>query len=82
MERSRTSKRRSDNFCSNPKRRKRKLTKKYSSVEQAGVKDRESESNQVCKQQPPKLAAAREQQDFAAEVEAQKEIARLGYERS
>jgi hypothetical protein len=27
-----------------------------------------------------KLAAAREQQDFAAEVEAQKEIARLGYE--
>jgi len=27
-----------------------------------------------------RLAAARESQDFAAEVEAQKEIARLGYE--
>jgi hypothetical protein len=57
-----------------------KLQKKYSSVEQAGVKDREERIKSGMQAAAAKLAAAREAQDFAAEVEAQKEIARLGYE--
>jgi hypothetical protein len=59
---------------------KENLQKKYSSVEQAGVKDREERIKSGMQAAAAKLAAAREQQDFAAEVEAQKEIARLGYE--
>jgi hypothetical protein len=57
-----------------------KLQQKYSSVEQAGVKDREERIKSGMQAAAAKLAAAREAQDFAAEVEAQKEIARLGYE--
>ena len=57
-----------------------KLQQKYSSVEQAGVKDREERIKSGMQAAAAKLAAAREANDFAAEVEAQKEIARLGYE--
>ena len=67
-------------FAKIQKEEKEKLQKKYSSVEQAGVKDREERIKSGMQAAAAKLAAAREQQDFAAEIEAQKEIARLGYE--
>ena len=67
-------------FAKNQKEQKEKLQKKYSSVEQAGVKDREERIKSGLQAASAKLAAAREAQDFVAEVEAQKEIARLGYE--
>jgi hypothetical protein len=67
-------------FAKIQKEEKEKLEKKYSSVEQAGVKDREERIKSGMQAAAAKLAAARAEQDFAAEVEAQKEIARLGYE--
>ena len=68
------------NFAKIQKEAKESLQKKYSSVEQAGVRDREERIKAGMQAAAAKLSAAREQQDFAAEVEAQKEIARLGYE--
>jgi phage terminase Nu1 subunit (DNA packaging protein) len=62
------------------KRSKEKLQKKYSKVEQAGVKDREQRITSGLQAAAAKLAAAKEAGDLAAEVEAGKEIARLGYE--
>jgi hypothetical protein len=59
---------------------KEKLQQRYSSVEQAGVKDREERIKSGMQAAAAKLAAAREANDFTAEMEAQKEIARLGYE--
>jgi len=67
-------------FAKIQKDEKEKLQKRYSSVEQAGVKDREERIKSGLQAASAKLAAAREAQDFVAEVEAQKEIARLGYE--
>ncbi len=67
-------------FAQIQKEEKENLQKNNSSVEQAGVKDREERIKSGMQAAAAKLAAAREQQDFAAEVEAQKEIARLGYE--
>jgi hypothetical protein len=67
-------------FAQIQKEEKENLQKKYSSVEQAGVKDREERIKSGMQAAAAKLAAAREEQNFAAEVEAQKEIARLGYE--
>ena len=54
--------------------------KKYSSLETASVKDREARISSGLLAAQAKLAAAREAQDISAEVDAQKEIARLGYE--
>ena len=59
---------------------KEKLEKRYSSVEQAGVKDREAKIKSGLEAAQARLLAARNDSDFKAEVEAQKEIARLGYE--
>ena len=67
-------------FAENQKQQKEKLQKKYSSVEQAGVKDREERIKSGIQAAAAKLAAAKEAGDLAAEVEANKEIARLGYE--
>ena len=67
-------------FAKNQKNKKRKLQKKYSKVEQAGVKDREQRITSGLQAAAAKLAAAKEAGDLAAEVEANKEIARLGYE--
>jgi hypothetical protein len=67
-------------FAQIQKEQREKLEKKYSSVEQAGVKDREERIKSGMQAAAAKLAAAREAQDFAAEIEAQKEIAKLGYE--
>ena len=67
-------------FAENQKSQKEKLQKKYSKVEQAGVKDREQRITSGLQAAAAKLAAAKEAGDLAAEVEANKEIARLGYE--
>ena len=67
-------------FAQNQKQQKEKLQKKYSKVEQAGVKDREQRITSGLQAAAAKLAAAKEAGDLAAEVEAGKEIARLGYE--
>ena len=67
-------------FAKNQKEQKEKLQRKYSQVEQAGVKDREQRITSGLQAAAAKLAAAKEAGDLAAEVEANKEIARLGYE--
>ena len=67
-------------FAQNQKQQKEKLQRKYSKVEQAGVKDREQRITSGLQAAAAKLAAAKEAGDLAAEVEAGKEIARLGYE--
>jgi len=54
--------------------------KKYSSLESSSVKDREARITSGLQAAQAKLAASREAQDIVAEVEASKEIARLGYE--
>jgi len=54
--------------------------KRYSSLESASVKDREARITSGLLAAQAKLAAAREAQDLLAEVDAQKEIAKLGYE--
>ena len=67
-------------FAKSQKKQKEDLQQKYSSVEQAGVKDREERIKSGLQAAAAKLAAAKEAGDLAAEVEANKEIARLGYE--
>ena len=67
-------------FAKSQKKQKEDLQQKYSSVEQAGVKDREQRITSGLQAAAAKLAAAKEAGDLAAEVEANKEIARLGYE--
>jgi len=67
-------------FAKTQKQQREALQQKYSSVEQAGVKDREAMINAGLSAAQAKLAAAREAGDLQAEVDANKEIARLGYE--
>jgi len=67
-------------FAKTQKEQKEALQKKYSSVEEASVKDREAMIQAGLSAAQAKLAAAREAQDLQAEVDANKEIARLGYE--
>ena len=67
-------------FAKNQKEQKEKLQKKYSQIEQVGVKDREEKIKSGLVAAAAKLSAAKEAGDLAAEVEANKEIARLGYE--
>ena len=67
-------------FARAQKAEKENLAKKYSSVEQAGVKDREERIKSGLIAAQTKLLQARANDDVASEVEAQKEIARLGYE--
>jgi len=67
-------------FAENQKSQKEKLQKKYSQIEQVGVKDREEKIKSGLAAAAAKLAAAKEAGDLAAEVDANKEIARLGYE--
>jgi hypothetical protein len=54
--------------------------KRYSVLEDVSVKDREARISSGLQAAQAKLAAAREAQDLSAEVDAQKEIAKLGYE--
>ena len=67
-------------FAKAQKTQREELAKKYSSIEQAGVKDREEMIKSGLMAAQTKLATARANDDVAGEVEAQKEIARLGYE--
>jgi len=67
-------------FAKTQKAQREALLKKYSSVEEAGVKDREEMIKSGLSAAQAKLAAAREVGDLTAEVEANKEIARLGYQ--
>ena len=67
-------------FAKNQKEQKEKLQKKYSQIEQVGVKDREEKIKSGLVAAAAMLSAAKEAGDLAAEVEANKEIARLGYE--
>ena len=67
-------------FAKNQKDQKEKLQKKYSRIEQVGVKDREEKIKSGLVAAAAKLSAAKEAGDLAAEVDANKEIARLGYE--
>ena len=67
-------------FARSQKKQKEDIEKKYSSVEAAGVKDREEKIKSGLQAAAAKLAAAREAGDLAAEVEANKQIASLGYE--
>jgi len=67
-------------FAKLQKEQRESLQKKYSSVEQAGVKDREERIKSGLLAAQTKLAQARANDDVVTEVEAQKEIARLGYE--
>src|SRR6056300_1188942 len=67
-------------FARLQKQQREEIAKKYSSVEQASVKDREQSIVSGIEAAQAKLAAAREEGNIAAEIEAQKDIARLGYE--
>jgi len=68
------------NYAKSQKDEREKLQQRYSSVEQAGVKDREERIKSGLQAATAKLAAAKESSDLVAEVDANKEIARLGYE--
>ncbi len=67
-------------FARAQKEEKEKLTKQFSSLETASVKEREARIASGLQAAKSKLAEARNAQDLNAEIEAQKEIARLGYE--
>ena len=67
-------------FAKIQKDEKESLQKKYSSVEQASVKDREDRIQAALAAAKAKLTTARDNTDINAEVEAQQEIAKLGYE--
>ena len=67
-------------FARLQKQQREEIAKKYSSVEQASVKDREQSIVSGIEAAQAKLASAREEGNIAAEIEAQKQIARLGYE--
>ena len=67
-------------FARLQKQKAESLNKKYSSVEQASVKDREARIQAALDSAQTKLAQAREVGDITAEVEANKQIAKLAYE--
>ena len=56
------------------------LTKRFSSLEDTSLKDREAKIKSALEAAKGKLGLAREAGDIAIEVDVQKEIARLGYE--
>ncbi len=67
-------------FARIQKQQREALAKKYSSVEQAGVKDREERIKSGLLAAQTKLATARANDDVVGEVEALREIAGLGTE--
>jgi len=56
------------------------LTKRFSSLETTSLQDKEAKIKSALEAAKGKLGLAREAGDIAIEVEAQKEIAKLGYE--
>ena len=67
-------------FARVQKEEKEATLKRYSSLEGASVKDREARIASGLQAAKAKLAEARNAQDITAEVDAQRDIARLGYE--
>jgi hypothetical protein len=67
-------------FAKIQKEEKEKLTRQFSSLETASVKDREARIASGLQAAKAKLAEARNAQDLNAEIDAQRDIARLGYE--
>jgi hypothetical protein len=67
-------------YAQSVKAEKEALTKKFSTLETVSIKDREAKIASALEAAKGKLAVAREANDYNAEVEVAKEIARLGYE--
>jgi hypothetical protein len=67
-------------FARVQKEEKEATLKRYSSLEGASVKDREARIASGLQAAKAKLSDARNNQDINAEVDAQREIAKLGYE--
>ena len=67
-------------YAQTVKAEKELLTKRFSSLESTSLKDKESKIASALEAAKAKLGLAREAGDIAIEIEAQKEIARLGYE--
>ena len=67
-------------YAQNVKAEKELLTKRFSSLESSSLKDKEAKIVSALEAAKGKLGLAREAGDLAIEIEAQKEIARLGYE--
>ena len=62
------------------KTEKEALTKKFSTLENVSLKDREAKIASALEAAKSKLLIAREANDVSAEIDVQKEIAKLGYE--
>ena len=67
-------------YAQSVKAEKELLTKRFNSLESSSLKDRESKIVSALEAAKAKLGLAREAGDIAIEIEAQKEIAKLGYE--
>jgi hypothetical protein len=67
-------------YAQSVKAEKEALTKKFSTLENVSLKDREAKIVSALEAAKSKLLVAREANDVGAEIEVQKEIARLGYE--
>jgi hypothetical protein len=67
-------------YAQSVKAEKELLTKRFSSLETTSLQDKEAKIKSALEAAKGKLGLAREAGDIAIEVEAQKEIARLGYE--
>ena len=67
-------------YAQSVKAEKEALTKKFSTLENVSLKDREAKIASALEAAKSKLLVAREANDVSAEIEVQKEIARLGYE--
>ena len=67
-------------YAQNVKAEKELLTKRFSSLETSSLKDKESKIVSAFEAAKAKLGLAREAGDIAIEIEAQREIAKLGYE--
>jgi hypothetical protein len=68
------------NYAQSVKAEKEALNKKFSTLENVSLKDREAKIASALEAAKSKLLVAREANDVSAEIEVQKEIARLGYE--
>jgi hypothetical protein len=69
------------NFARIQREEAEKLNKRYSSLETSSVKEREARIESSLLAAKAKLAAARDTNDLNAEIDAQKEIAKLGYKK-
>jgi hypothetical protein len=67
-------------YAQSVKAEKELLTKRFSSLETTSLHDKEAKIKSALEAAKGKLGLAREAGDIAIEVEAQKEIAKLGYE--